>query len=186
MMNNNHAGFTLVELMVSMSIGLIIIAGIMGIFVSQSKVQSSETSRIEMIADLQLASQIIRSELRLAQDVYTYCSGKVFYQPMDSTVGFPPSDCNTVNASNGLFKLESAANCTAGAATSTTGCICWDRPNLSDCDELIRNIKASTGLQASSDVYGKVYQIDIYGQFRGVDHLQHDLATRITVWPRNQ
>jgi len=187
-MNKQRAtGFTLIELMISMAIGLIIIAGIMGIFVSQSKIQNSESSRIEMIADLQLASQIIRSELHFAQDVYTNCPNKVFYQPVDSTSGFPPSSCSSAPAaSNGLFKLESSSACTSGGAQSTTACICWDRPNLSNCEELIRNIKASTGLQSTSDIYGAVYQVDIYGQYMGVDHLPHDLATRITVWPRNQ
>ncbi|MDQ6964212.1 MAG: prepilin-type N-terminal cleavage/methylation domain-containing protein [Mariprofundales bacterium] len=185
-MRSNNAGFTLVELVISMAIGVIVIAGIMGIFVSQSRVQSSEASRIEMIADLQLAGQLIRSELHWAQDIYTECTGKVFYRPMESTAAFPPADCNTVDSQNGLFKLETAANCTTGGASSTTGCICWDRPNFNNCDELIRNIKAGTGLQATSDSYGEVYQVDIYGQFTGADHLQHDLATRITVWPRNQ
>ncbi|RMH50519.1 MAG: prepilin-type N-terminal cleavage/methylation domain-containing protein [Zetaproteobacteria bacterium] len=171
------AGFTLVELLASMVIGLVVIAGVVGLFVSQSKVNSEERSRLEMIADLQLAGQIIRSELRLAKDVYTHCSGKVFYQPMDSTSDFPPVDCNTLQADNGWFKL---------GCSSTSGCICWDRPNESDgCQELIRNIDPTIGLQAQSDGYGS-YQIDLYGSYTDRDRQSHLLTTRITVWPRNQ
>lgn len=179
-------GFTLVELLVAMTIGLVVLAGIIGMFVSQSKVNNSESSRLELISDLQLASQIVRSELHLAQDVYLGCSGKIYYRPMDSASAISTS-CSTPQASNGLFKLESAANCTQGAATTTTtGCICWDRPDISGgCQELIRSINPSTGLSASKDSYG-VVQVDIYGQYMGVDHTYHDLATRITVWPRNQ
>jgi len=171
------AGFTLVELLVSMSIGLVVIAGVVGLFVSQSKVQNEQRSQLEMISDLQLAGQIVRSELRLAKDVYTLCSGKVFYQPMDSYSDFPPTDCNTLQANNGWFKL---------GCNSTSGCICWDRPDESDgCQELIRNIDPTIGLQAQSDGYGS-YQIDLYGNYTGLDHQTHQITSRITVWPRNQ
>ncbi|MDX8413008.1 MAG: prepilin-type N-terminal cleavage/methylation domain-containing protein [Mariprofundales bacterium] len=177
---NRQGGFTLVEMMTAMTIGLIIIAGVVGIFISQNKVQNSDRQRSELLADLQVVSQIIRSELHFAQGVCTANNGtEILYQPLDSTVALPAT-CDTVNAANGEFKLKSAANC-----SSSTPCLCWNRPNADDgCQELMRNIKATTGLQASVDSYG-VYQIDIYGQYLGVDHNTLDLATRLTIWPRN-
>jgi len=156
-----------------MAIGLIIIAGVIGIFISQNKIQNSDRQRSELLADLQVVSQIIRAELHFAQGVCTANNGtEILYQPLDSAVALPAA-CNAVDNANGAFKLPNGSNS-----------IQWKRPSKQNFQELMRNIKAATGLQASVDSYG-VYQIDIYGQYLGVDHNTLDLATRLTIWPRN-
>ncbi|MDQ6951738.1 MAG: hypothetical protein Q9M26_08745 [Mariprofundales bacterium] len=165
-----------------MTIGLIIIAGVVAIFISQNKVQSGEAHRSELLADLQLSSGIIQSELRQAQDVYS-CGNAVVYQPLDSTVATTATCPVTVDAANGAFKLIAAG--ASGCSTSNTGCICWDRPNQgSGCQEMMRNIKASTGLNVTVDAYG-VYTVTITGQFNNAQHSLQDLAMGIHVWPRN-
>jgi len=180
-------GFTLIELMTAMTIGLVIIAGVVGTFVSQTKVQSAEKKKVELLADLQTATQMVRAELRMSQDVYVACSNMVFYQPLDSYSSFPPKSCSNSDLAwnNGLFEYRSKSNCTAGG---TTPCIFWNRPGLStsspiNAEELMRNIKAS-GLIANKDSYG-VVRVDIYAQYQGIDHNFHDIVSRSTIWPRN-
>ncbi len=170
------------EMMAAMTIGLVIIAGIVSLFVSISRVQTSDARRSELLADLQLASQIIRAELHFAQDICTASNGTVIiYQPLDSYSTLP-TNCDSVADNNGEFKLKSVANCGNGS----TACICWDRPNANDgCQELIRNIKPDTGMSANIDSYG-VVQVDIYGQYAGVDRSTKELTTRVTIWPRNK
>jgi prepilin-type N-terminal cleavage/methylation domain-containing protein len=57
-------GFTLIELMVTMGMGLIILAGITTVFTSISSTSSALSSRTERMSDLYLASQIMQSDLR--------------------------------------------------------------------------------------------------------------------------
>ncbi len=179
-------GFTLVELLVSLTIGMIVVGGVVATFVSQSKVQNAEKNKTELLGDLQLATQLMRSELRMAKDVYVDCSNMIFYQPLDSYSDFPPSSCSNsaLKWNNGLFEYRSPSRC-----SGTTPCIYWNRPGTSssapiNAQELMRNIKSS-GLTATKDTYG-VVRIDIYAQFQGVDRTAHDIHSRMTIWPRNQ
>ncbi|MFQ5518848.1 MAG: prepilin-type N-terminal cleavage/methylation domain-containing protein [Mariprofundus sp.] len=57
-------GFTLIEMMISMAIGLVILAGLTTIFVSFNASNSAAASRTERMSDLYLASHIIQTELR--------------------------------------------------------------------------------------------------------------------------
>jgi len=183
-------GFTLIELMISLGIGMVVIAGVVGMFVTQSRVQNSDVSRSEMLADMQVASQIIRHELHFAQDAcQTNSNATLRYQPLDSTVDLHSDAtgllCDINDVANGKFELRSAGD--NGCSTSSTSCICWDRPNDGNgCQELMRNIKATTGFYASKDSYG-VVQVDLYGQYKGVSSSTNnkDIVTRITVYPRN-
>ncbi|MDQ6950933.1 MAG: prepilin-type N-terminal cleavage/methylation domain-containing protein [Mariprofundales bacterium] len=182
-----QSGFSLIEMMVSMTIGLVIIAGVIGIFISQSKLQSGEANRSELLSDLQLASAIIQTELRQAQDVYT-CGTEVLYRPLDSTSPIASTCPITINSANGAFQL--VAGNSSGSASScdpngSTARLCWDRPEKGDgCQELMRNIKANGGLSVSVDSYG-VYTVRITGQFCDQSRALKDLSMDIHVWPRN-
>jgi len=57
-------GFTLIEMMVSMAMGLVIIAGLSMLFVSTGKTTSAITSRTELMGDLFLASHLMQSAIR--------------------------------------------------------------------------------------------------------------------------
>jgi len=57
-------GFTLIEMMVSMAMGLVIIAGLSMLFVSNGKTSSALTSRTALMGDLFLASHLMQSAVR--------------------------------------------------------------------------------------------------------------------------
>lgn len=57
-------GFTLIEMMVSMVMALILLAGITAVFISNNKAASAVSSRTERMSDLYLASQVMQAGLR--------------------------------------------------------------------------------------------------------------------------
>jgi len=179
-----NMGFSLVELMISLTIGIIIINGVIGVFISQNKLQGGEANRSELLSDLQLSSTIIQSELRHAQDVYTCSPSEIRYRPLDSTAAaLGAADCaNTVDTYAGQFLLVSAG--ASGCSTSSTPCIDWKEYGKTQKNEMIRSIKANTGLNASVDAYG-VYTIRITGQFLNRERNLQDLTMDTHVWPRN-
>jgi len=59
-----ESGFTLIEMLISMAIGLVLIAGIAMIFVSSSKTSTALTGRTERMGDLFLASHLMQAAVR--------------------------------------------------------------------------------------------------------------------------
>ena len=165
-------GFTLVELMVAMTIGLVILAGIVSLYVSGVNSNRAEISRTERMSDLYLASQIMQSELKTAQDICWDAGNKqLIYQPLDSTAAL--NGCNNVAASNGAFRLD-----------ANTRRICWDRPDEADgCQELIRDMDKTTGLVAS--LSGGVWDIRLKSTYTDKDHTTKSLELDFKLWPRN-
>jgi len=165
-------GFTLVELMVAMAIGLVILAGIISLYVSGVNSNRAEISRTERMSDLYLASQIMQSELKTARDIcWDAANQQLIYQPLDSAAAL--NGCNNVAASNGAFRLETKKQR-----------ICWDRPDEADgCQELIRDMDAKTGLEAS--LSGGVWEIHLRSVYSGKDHTTKTLELDFKLWPRN-
>jgi prepilin-type N-terminal cleavage/methylation domain-containing protein len=60
----SERGFTLIEMMVAISLGLVILAGITTVFSSMSKTSNALSSRTQRMSDLYLVSQIMQADLR--------------------------------------------------------------------------------------------------------------------------
>ena len=65
----SQQGFTLVELMVSLVVAMVILAGLYSNFIMQSRVQASQSSTVESVEDLRLAAQVMETPLRTAVNI---------------------------------------------------------------------------------------------------------------------
>jgi len=177
-------GFTLIELLVSTLIAMVLLAGIVGIFISQNKAANMVTDKTDRLSDMFLASQIMQTALRDAQAIcWDAANKRIIYQPLDSTVAVTdPCTAAVVDAQNGFFRFN--------AATATqTAQICWDRPNLGGgCQELIRDLKDATGMQivpvANTNLKG-LRQIILTARAQNLDRIDRDVFLEFRVWPRN-
>ena len=173
-------GFTLIEMMFSISMGLIILAGLTTMFVSMSNVSRSVASRGERMGDLYLASQIMQAELRESKAVcWDSVKNRIIYQPLDSTDILDVAACNTLAAGNGSFELRPAK----ASTIHNTPYICWDRPLKNRCEELIRELTPS-GLVATSSA--GTWTITLTGQYRNEEKKDRQLSIRFKTWPRNK
>jgi len=181
-------GFTLIELMVSMVMSLIILAGIVSVFISDSRTHLAVVSKAELLGDVGLASSIIKSELRQSQNICWLPVSKILvYQPLDSTTVVSAATCTVptgVASQNGAFKLVAAG--AGGCGTSGTPCICWDRPNKGGgCQEMLRNILLLTGLDASQGAVNKVWSVTLTGTYMDQGHNLTSTQSLFKVWARN-
>lgn len=163
-------GFTLIELLIGMTIGLVILAGIVAMFLSGVNAGRSEASRADRMADLYLASQIMQTELKLARSIcWNAAKRHLIYQPLESAQAL--GACGTVAASNGAFRFEQGKKR-----------ICWDRPSENDgCQELIRGIDRFDATQS-----GGVWTLRLQGSYTDADHKNKSLQVVFKVWPRNR
>jgi len=183
----NCRGFTLVEVLIAMVIALILLAGVVGIVISQNKAANMISDKTDRLSDLFLASQIMQTELRDAQAIcWDGTNNQLVYQPQDSTVAVA-NPCTTVDSTHGAFKFVSAG--ASGCSTSNTPCVCWDRPNQgSGCQELVRDLKDSTGMQVSptSNTDLKALRtIKLTALSQNLTRVDRDVPLEFDVWPRN-
>ncbi len=170
-------GFTLVEMMVAMVIALILLAGAVGIFISEQKSADMILNKTDRLSDLFLASQLMQTALRDAQKIcWDDANKRIVYQPLDSLVAVT-SSCGTADPHNGVFRFLLAT-------ASKTASICWNRPNKADgCQELVRNLKDVTGMQvtpASNANLKVLRKITLTALSPG-----KDISLGFDVWPRN-
>lgn len=179
---SDEAGFTLIEMMVGMAMGLIILAGLTLMFVSMNDASRAVTTRGERMADLYLVSHLMQAELRAGQDIcWDGTNNQIIYQPLDSVVAL--GACNTVVATNGAFRMN-AANPGGGIPTPY---ICWDQPrdqpNVGDdCQELIRDMNAA-GLTASSAT--GIWVVTLVADYLNENKQTRELSLQFNTWPRN-
>jgi len=99
---DHQGGFTLIEMLISMSMGLMIIGGITMVFMSNSNVSRVISSQTEILGDLYLASHLMQAGLR------------------GSTTETAPVPAFPVDLqANGRF----TRNSTTGACTTTTSSV---------------------------------------------------------------
>jgi len=176
-------GFTLIELMISMAIALVLLAGVVGIFISQNRAAAMVMDKTDRLSDMFLASQIMQTALRDAQVIcWDGANNRIVYQPLDSTVAVTNPCTAAGDAQNGFFRFDAAT-------AAQTAQICWDRPNLGGgCQELIRDLKDATGLQivpiANTNLKG-LRQIILTARAQNLDRIDRDVFLEFRVWPRN-
>jgi len=180
---DNARGFTLIEMMISMAMGLMILAGIAAVFVSYGKTSTAVSSRTERMGDLYLASQIMQAELRMGQDICQDTSGtnyRIIYQPLDSDEAL--GACTSVHADNGSFELKPADS----GNDKPTPYVCWDRPLESDgCQELIRDLATTNGMVAAPSS-SSMWTVTINSSYTNEEQSSENMTLSFNVWPRNE
>jgi len=172
-------GFTLIEMLVGMTMGLLILAGLTTMFVSMNDASRAVSSRSDRMGDLYLASHIMQAELRESKNIcWEAAKNRIIYRPLDSTV---PLACNTVDASQGSFEFKPAKT------GKPTPYICWNRPNKADgCQELIRGMSASNppGLVATQSA-NLIWTITLTSSYLNENKANKTLSLRFKTWKRN-
>lgn len=176
-------GFTLVELLVSMVIVMIILAGLYSNVLMQSRVQASQASTVDSVEDLRIASQIMATQLRLASNIcWDSGNSRLVYQPLGAAVTLTASNCGTLDTSWGAFQFSSGT-------TATGGTVCWDRPNVGGgCQEVLRGLDSATGFSVSPTSNASLTAIrtlNLVSQYKSVDRTNRDLEITFNVLPRN-
>jgi len=185
MMNQDikQAGFTLIEVMITMVVALVILAGMSSLFVSQSKTSQVLSQKSEVMNNLFLVSQIMQAELRGAKAICWHPGSKrLRYQPLESSSNLTAA-CTSNNSKNGAFRLKPQGG-------KPSPYICWNRPKKNDnCKEMVRDMKATTGLTVTPG--GGVANLEVVrtitltGQYKDRGHQTKDLKLSFKVWPRN-
>jgi len=211
----NHraeAGFTLIEMMISLAMGLIIIVGLTSMFVTNSKVSETFTSRNERMSDLFLASQLMQAGLRESVSVLSplfpadlqpggrVCPGTQtktarISRPASYPTSFPyfpywdatskTLTYQTMDGKTGIFQYQRPSrSCPHNGA----GCIYWLRPDpcISKFQELMRNMDAAHGLVATTPPGGKgKVAVTLQSSYQTGNHQNAPLSLSFTLWPRN-
>ncbi len=174
-------GFTLIEMLVGMTMGLLILAGLTSMFVSMNDASRAVSSRSDQMGNLYLASHIMQAELRESQDLcWDATKNRIIYRPLDSIIPLDTTACNTVDASQGSFEFRPAKT------GHPTPYICWDRPNKTRCEELIRGMSASnpSGLVASQSA-NSIWTITLTSSYLNENKANKTLSLRFKTWKRN-
>lgn len=125
----NQNGFTMVEMIIAMAIGLVLMGGIYSNFMLQTKVQNFQSSLTDVTQDLTLVGQVMFQELKSAK------AGSLIYTvgPPNSVLQYTDKDGNI-----GSFKYQALA----GVGTKYLGkdSLCWQRPLYARCEEVMRGL----------------------------------------------
>jgi len=187
-----ETGFTLIELMISMSMGLIILLGMMMMFTSDAKVASTLASRTERLGDLYLASQIMQANLRGSTQVTgsvprpadlairnvslpagypsTFSSGLPWWDETTKTMTYQDQDGNT-----GIFQYQ----------RTSPDRIYWLRPDasISSFAEMLRDLNTTSGMSAFPS--GSTWQVTLVSAFKDENRQDKTMQISFKVWARN-
>jgi prepilin-type N-terminal cleavage/methylation domain-containing protein len=199
-----ECGFTLIELMVTMVMGLIILAGITALFISYSKTSTVVSSRTERMGDLYLATQMMQADLRVSAAIAgpvtqpadltsrgvslpggypaTFTSGLPYWDATTKTLTYQDQDGNT-----GIFQYQRTSN----------DRIYWLRPDpsFSTFQELIRDLDTSngmcvgepcsTGVGSSAALNVGIITIKLNAAYADEERKNKNLTISFKTWPRN-
>lgn len=185
-------GFTLIEMLIGMAMGLVIIAGLTMVFVSLNDSSRAVTSRTERMGDLFLASQVMQSELRqsLSAELSTYTvAADLTARGVSAISGFPVSfpslpywDAATktityqdLDGNVGIFQYQRTSN----------DRVYWLRPDatVKTYEELIRDLDTSTGVTVTT-VSG-VMTVKLSSIYINEDKESRNLDITFKTRPRN-
>jgi prepilin-type N-terminal cleavage/methylation domain-containing protein len=185
-------GFTLIELMISMAMGLIILAGISAMFVSYGKTSTAVSARTERMGDLYLATQIMQGDLRMSALLAgsiarpadlasrgvslpggypsTFASGLPYWDATTKTLTYQDQDGNT-----GIFQYQRDRN----------DKIYWLRPDVSFTyfRELIRDLDTTSGMTVSTS--SGVWIVTLNSAYENEARSSKNMTLSFNIWPRN-
>jgi len=201
-----EAGFTLIEMMIALGMGLIIIAGLSAMFVTNSRVTESFTSRTERMGDLYLASQLMQADLRGSVSVPAAAfpadlkpngrRGNVngVCTAATASVSLPASyptnfaylpfwdaasktlTYQDLDGNTGIFQYQRTAK----------DSIYWLRPDncISTFQELMRNMDTTSGIVVTAPNGGPV-DVSLTSSYRTSNRQDAPLTLDFKLWPRN-
>ena len=174
-------GFTLIEMLVGMSMGLLILAGLSSMFVSMNDASRAVASRSDRMGDLYLASHIMQSKLRESRNLcWDATKNRIIYRPLDSKIPLDTTACNTVDASHGSFELRPAKT------GHPTPYICWNLPqNSQGCQELIRGMSAAGLITTRTPPPNVRWTITLTSSYLNENKATKKLSLSFKIWKRN-
>jgi len=176
MMQSKEQGFTLIEMMITMGIALVMMAGMTSVFVSQTRTATMLKNKTEAMGDLFLASQIMQGELRSSKKICwssTANAQSLVYLPIDSTT--PMVSCDPKKYKSFQYRKN-------------TGALCWNQLDGKGCQELIRGLPLVGGMKVkvvSAPPLPDVYEVTLTSQMRGQNNQISLLPLTFKVWARN-
>jgi len=187
-----EGGFTLIEMLIGMAMGLVILAGLTMVFVCLNDTSRAISSRTERMGDLFLASQVMQGELRqsLSAELSTYTvAADLTARSVAAIPGYPGSfpslphwDATTktityqdLDGNVGIFQYQRTSN----------DRIYWLRPDssVSTFAELMRDLNTSTGLVVTTA--SGVMTVKLSSTYTNEDKVSKDLDITFKTRPRN-
>ena len=193
----HECGFTLIEMLISLTMGLVVIAGITMVFISTSKTSSVISSRTERMGDLFLATHLMQAGLRESVSVpNASILTNLASRGVSIPAGYPASDTvftslpywdatsNTLTYQNlegniGIFHYQH------GSKDS----IYWLRPlapgipGSTNFQELIRGLDTTKGMLVSSVDRG--ISVTLQSVYSNEQHQRRLVSLAFNMWPRN-
>ena len=204
-------GFTLLEMLISMAIGLVILAGLTSIFIANSETSRVISSRTEQMGDLFLASHLMQEALRESQsapDPTTSILTNLTARNVSKPSQYPTSDTTftalpfwhaasktityqDVDGNVGIFHYQH----------TKTDRIYWLRPlavgvsGTKNFQELMRDLDPANGLTVYNPtanpkapvgtVLGGGMEVKLQSQYTNKNHQTSYLSLGLMIWPRN-
>jgi len=194
-LNKHHTrGFTMIELMITMVIGMVVLAGVVSLFINNTRLAATLADRTERLGDLYTASHIIQTEMRSAQGrLTTLASGggvtTLTYTPVD-----PELDPTTGASCGGHFEYKTITNSNPprfdikwlrpGISTTTGSCKIQSQQLIRDLDPtngmIVRGLATVAGVNPYSFL-----NIDLYSLYADPERNSKTVSLSFKVWSRN-
>ncbi|MFQ5345121.1 MAG: PilW family protein [Mariprofundus sp.] len=185
-------GFTLLEMLIGLGMGLVILAGITAVFISINKTSSTMSSRTERMGDLFLVSQLMQSDLRgslkkqhpdikirddlgpprnatIPPNYPTTFDQLPHWDPTSQTLTY-----QTLEGRVGIFHYQHKGK----------NDIYWLRPDASIFQELIRDLDPVNGMAVTPIGNGGIHVI-LRSVYNNEQHSGKETSIAFNVWPRN-
>jgi type IV pilus assembly protein PilW len=125
-MNKFQRGFSLLEVFIALSIGLVLFAGVLSIFVGMKTTTAETSSHGELQENGRFALSLLSEDL-LRQDFWGDYTGTIDLSSINPVPGAPTGECNGDGINNGTFPLADGHFRTLWGETVTNasimGCI---------------------------------------------------------------
>jgi len=214
-MTRAEQGFTLIEMLISMAMGLVLIGGLSSIFISDSNISRTLSSRTDRMGDLFLASHLMQEALRESKSKPFTTTSTPTSTPSILTnlndrkvtppTGYPSSDATfallpywdatsqTITYQNlegnvGIFQYQ----------RTSKDSIYWLRPlaagasGSSTFQELMRDLDTNNGLKVydtttnlAATALGGGMRVDLTSAYTNENKLGRTLSLSFMAWPRN-
>lgn len=189
--SRREQGFTLIELMVSMVMALIVLAGLVLMFVSFSDVERGVASRTERMTDLYLASQIMQAELRQSPSTpLANVLDDLAVRGISVPANYPTENSDFISlphwdtASQTLTyqNLEGSAGIFQYQRTSDDR-VYWLRPSGTNFQEFIRDLDTVRGVEVA--ISGNIVTATLNSSYVNENKEEKTVSLRFKIWARN-
>ena len=143
---NKESGFTLVELLIAMTIGLIILAALSGTFLMQRKAYDVQEQIVEMVQNARAAMDIMSREIRMAGYDPTGLAGSTIVSTTSNSINFTlditddagtgPPDGDTNDANENITYLLYTTNSIQKLGRKSTASAIINQPVAENIEDL--------------------------------------------------